>query len=132
MIVVRKAGEPEEKPKKVARGRAGGETSAVVDLDDANFGAEVLESSLPVLVDFTASWCGPCQTFEPVLEQFARETQGRCKVARLDVDRGPRTSDTYGIKSVPTLIVVRGGQVVTRRAGPMSPGVLRELLARAR
>jgi len=120
-----------EKPQPKKQGRVGGESSAVIHLDDTSFRREVLESDRPVLVDFTASWCGPCQALAPVLEQLATETVGRYKVAKIDVDEGPKTAEAYGVRSVPTLLVVKGGQVVSRRVGVASTSTLRALLERA-
>lgn len=84
---------------------------AVVEVDDKNFAAEVLQSAVPVLLDFSAEWCGPCKRLWPVVEAIAREYDGRLKVAHLDVDKAQSTAVTYGILSVPTILFFKGGQV---------------------
>ncbi len=84
---------------------------AVVEVDDKNFAAEVLQSSVPVLLDFSAEWCGPCKRLWPVVEALAKEYDGRLKVAHLDVDKAQTTAVTYGILSVPTILFFKGGQV---------------------
>lgn len=85
--------------------------SAVVEVDDKNFAAEVLQSSIPVLLDFSAEWCGPCKRLWPIVEAIALEFGARLKVAHLDVDKAQTTAVTYGILSVPTVLFFKGGQV---------------------
>ena len=85
--------------------------SAVVDVDDKNFDAEVLKSQLPVLLDFSAEWCGPCKRLEPVVRAIAAEYGGRLKVARLDIDRAQAIAVKYGIMSVPTVLFFKEGKV---------------------
>jgi thioredoxin 1 len=85
--------------------------SAVIEVDDANFESEVLNSPLPVLVDFSAEWCGPCKRLEPVVRDIAGEYEGRIKVARLDIDRAQATAVRYGIMSVPTVLFIKEGRV---------------------
>lgn len=88
-----------------------------VILTDANFEEEVLKSDLPVLVDFYAEWCGPCKMLEPVIEELAKEYTGKIKVASLNVDENNATSAKYGVMSIPTLLFVKGGQVVSTLVG---------------
>jgi len=88
-----------------------------VEVNDANFQTEVLQSDKPVLVDFWAVWCGPCKMIAPILEEMAKEYNGKLKVAKLDVDSNPKTAMQYGIRSIPTLLVVKGGQVVEQIVG---------------
>jgi len=83
-----------------------------VKLNDTNFEDEVLKSNLPVLVDFWAPWCGPCSMVAPVVEEIAKEYEGRLKVCKLNVDEGPKTASKYGIMSVPTLIIFKDGKTV--------------------
>ncbi|WP_405728282.1 thioredoxin [Streptomyces sp. NBC_01537] len=84
---------------------------------DETFAEEVLKAGLPVLVEFTADWCGPCRQIEPVLEEVAREEEGRLKVVQLDVDTNPGTQSAYGVLSMPTLMVFRDGEPVKSMVG---------------
>lgn len=102
----------------------------VIELSDAEFEREVLSSNTPVLVDFYATWCGPCKMLAPVVEQLAQEYAGRVKFAKLDVDNGPGTAAKYGITGVPTLLLFRGGQVVETIVGLTSPRNLKAALDR--
>ncbi len=88
-----------------------------VPVTDKAFAAEVLEADIPVLVDFWATWCGPCRAIAPVLEQIAEENDRHLKVAKLDVDENPRTAAEYGVRSIPTLILFKNGQPVARLVG---------------
>jgi thioredoxin 1 len=84
---------------------------------DATFDAEVLKSTVPVLVDFWAVWCGPCKTIAPVVEELAAEYDGKLKVAKLDVDGNPDTSMKFAIRSIPTLMLFKDGRVVEQIIG---------------
>ena len=92
----------------------------VVVLTDQKFQAEVLDSSTPVLVDFSAKWCGPCKALAPVIEQLADDYSGRVKVAKLDIDNNRQSAGQYGIQSVPTMIIFQNGQPVKKLVG-LSP-----------
>ena len=85
--------------------------SQVHDADDTNFDAQVTRSEQPVLVDFSATWCGPCKKLEPLVVQIADEYRGRLKVVRVDVDRAPLTAAKFAVMSVPTLLFFSGGQI---------------------
>ncbi len=84
---------------------------------DTNFKQEVLDSDVPVLVDFWASWCSPCKMIAPIVEELAGEYEGRVKVAKVDVDANPVTPGMFGIMSIPTLMVFRDGKAAERIVG---------------
>ena len=84
---------------------------------DQNFEQEVLKSDLPVLVDFFAVWCGPCQMMAPVIEEIAKEQEGKIKVGKIIADENPQTAEKYSIMSIPTLILFKDGQVVKTLQG---------------
>jgi len=89
-------------------------------VDDSNFQGEVLQSDKPVLVDFWAIWCGPCKMIAPTIEELAKEYDGKLKVTKMDVDANPKTAMQYGIRSIPTLLIFKGGQVVEQIVGAVS------------
>ena len=89
----------------------------VLAFNDQNFEAEVLKSDVPVLVDFTATWCGPCRALAPIVEKVADEFQGKVKVGKLDIDDSPGISAKYGIRSVPTVLVFEGGAKKAQHVG---------------
>lgn len=89
----------------------------ITEVSDANFEAEVLKSSLPVLVDFWAPWCGPCKAIAPVVEELAAEYDGKLKVAKLNVDNNPGTASRYGVRGIPTLLILKGGAVKEQIVG---------------
>jgi thioredoxin 1 len=89
----------------------------VKTVTDQNFQTEVVNSTEPVLIDFTATWCGPCKQIAPFIDQIAGEFNGRLKVAKLDIDQSPNTPATLGIRGVPTIIVFKGGKEVARQVG---------------
>ena len=89
----------------------------VAEINDTNFDNEVLQSSQPVLVDFWAPWCGPCRQIAPLVEQLAGENEGSAKIVKLNVDDAPRAAQSYGVSSIPTLMVFKNGEVVDRFVG---------------
>lgn len=88
-----------------------------VIITDKNFEEEVLQSKIPVLVDFWAAWCGPCQMLSPTIEEIAKEYEGKVKVVKVDVDTNQITAQKYNILSIPTVILLKGGQPVTQVVG---------------
>lgn len=104
-------------------------TEGVSVITDATFAEEVLEAELPVLVEFTASWCPPCRMIAPVLAEIAREEAHRLKVVELDVDQNPGTTAAYGVLSMPTLMVFRAGEPVRSMVGARPKRRLLEELA---
>jgi len=97
---------------------------------DDSFAAEVLQSSQPVLVDFYADWCGPCQTLAPHIEALANEHKD-IKVVKMNIDENPMTPTQYGIRSIPTLIVFKGGQAAATKMGSMPKSQLEAWVAEA-
>ena len=91
----------------------------VKEVTDANFEAEVLKSELPTLVDFWAIWCGPCKQVSPTVEALANDYKGRLKVAKMDVDHHQMVPQQYRITSIPTLLIFKGGRVVSQLVGAM-------------
>jgi thioredoxin 1 len=91
-----------------------------IEVTDSNFETEVLKSDKPVLIDFWAVWCGPCKMIAPTVEEIAREYDGKLKVCKLDVDSNPQTAMKYGIRSIPTLLIVKDGQVAEQMVGALS------------
>ena len=87
---------------------------------DATFAAEVERSPLPVLVDMWAPWCGPCRTVAPVIEELARELAGRVRIAKLNIDENPDTAQRFKVSSIPTLLVLKGGEEIERIVGVQS------------
>jgi len=90
---------------------------AAIELTDANFQTEVIQSEVPVLVDFWAAWCGPCRAIAPIVSELATEYEGKAKVGKVDVDTNPQTAMNYGIRSIPTLLFFVGGEVRDQMIG---------------
>ena len=95
---------------------------------DANFEDEVLNSDQPVLVDFWATWCGPCRTIAPMIEKLAADYEGRAKIVKLDVDNNPQTAMKYGIRSIPSLLFFKDGRPVDQMVGVVPERVLADKL----
>ncbi len=90
---------------------------AALEVTDDSFASEVLNSELPVLVDFWAEWCGPCKMVSPIVEELSNEYNGKVKVTKLDVDSNPQTATNYGIRGIPTLLMFKDGAAVDQIVG---------------
>jgi thioredoxin 1 len=100
----------------------------ITEVTDATFETNVISSKLPVLVDFWAPWCGPCKMIAPVLEKLATEYQSKVKIAKVNVDDSPETATSYGVSAIPTLLLIKDGQVKEQLVGFQSEPQLRKLL----
>ena len=100
----------------------------VIEVNDETFDREVLSSTVPVLVDFGATWCAPCRALHPIVERLAAEQAGRIKVVTLDTDDSPRTAQRYGVRAVPTVLVFRNGEKTASHLGVTSKERLLALL----
>ena len=103
-------------------------TSAIQRVTDETFEAEVLKSETPVLVDYWAEWCGPCKSIAPMLDEVAKEYEGRLKVAKLNVDESQLTPAKFGIRGIPTLMLFKNGNVEAARVGALSKSQLTAFL----
>ena len=103
----------------------------VVELTETSFQPEVLESTTPVLVDFWAPWCGPCRRVAPLVDQLAQEYAGRAKFVKIDVDQSQQLAGSYGIHSIPTLMLFKNGEVVDRFVGIPPISKIQEALNQA-
>jgi len=92
---------------------------------DASFDADVLKSDTPVVVDFWAEWCGPCKAIAPVLEELNTEFAGKLKIVKVNVDEAPDLAQQFGIRSIPTLLVFKGGTIAGQMVGAMPKGTLK-------
>lgn len=103
----------------------------LIHVTDAEFESQVLKADKPVLVDFWASWCGPCLAIAPVIEELAGEYDGKVMVAKMDVDKSPATPGRYGIRAIPTLILFKDGQVVEQITGAVGKAVIESAIKKA-
>lgn len=104
----------------------------VAEFTDSNFQGEVLQSGEPVLVDFWAPWCGPCRMIAPVVEELARENEGSFKVGKVNIDDNPSVAMNYGVNSIPTLMIFKGGDVVERFVGVQPKSRLQQAIDAAK
>ena len=103
----------------------------VESVNDLNFDQEVINSDTPVLVDFSATWCGPCKQIAPFVEQLSAEYAGKVKVRMVDIDESPGTAAKYGVRGVPTLKVFKNGEVVAEQVGAAPKAKIQALIERA-
>ncbi|MCV2403701.1 thioredoxin TrxA [Marinomonas sp. C2222] len=102
-----------------------------IQITDAQFAEEVLNSDVPVVVDFWAPWCGPCKMIAPILEDIAEEFAGKVKVVKLNVDENTETAPKFNVRGIPTLLVVKGGEVVGTKVGALSKSQLVDFIESA-
>lgn len=105
--------------------------SGLLHVNDKNFTAEVLSPDLPVLVDFWATWCGPCRSISPIIEELAKEFSGRVKVTKLNVDENPATPGQYGVRGIPTLILFKDGKILDQIVGSVPKARLKAMIEKA-
>ena len=103
----------------------------VMEFDDQNFDSDVLEAGMPVLVDFWAVWCGPCKAIAPIVEEVANDYSGKVRVGKIDVDSNNRVAMRYGIRSIPTLLLFSGGEVVDQVIGNVGKESIESMLSKA-
>lgn len=103
-------------------------TKHAIELTDSNFEKLALNSELPVMVDFWAEWCGPCRMIGPSIEEIAKEYEGKAVVGKVNVDTNPQVAMKYGIRSIPTVLILKNGEVVNRAIGAMPKTALEEKL----
>ena len=103
----------------------------VIPVNDLNFDNEVLEAGVPVLVDFSATWCQPCRAIAPFVDQLAGEFEGRVKVTTVDIDESPATAQKYRIRGVPTLLMIKDGKVVGQQVGAVPKAKIQALMENA-
>ena len=102
----------------------------IVEADDESFGPVVEESTIPILVDLWAPWCGPCRMVSPALEELARRYAGSIKLVKVNVDASPRLSERFGVQAIPTMLIMKGRDILARQTGAAPEPVLRDWLAK--
>ena len=99
-------------------------SNEIIHLSDETFKKEVLESTIPVLVDYWAEWCGPCKMIAPILDELISEYNGKIKIAKLNIDENPQTPIKYGVRGIPTLMIFKSGNVESTKVGALSKSQL--------
>ena len=110
--------------------RAKKENSMANQITDGSFDQEVLESKIPVLIDFWAPWCGPCRAMGPVIDELSEEYDGQVKIVKMNVDENSATPGKYGIRAIPTLILFKDGEVVDQSTGAVSKSSIKEMITK--
>ncbi len=105
--------------------------SSLTHVTDKNFDAEVLKAAIPVLVDFWATWCGPCRSISPLVEELANEFTGRVKVTKCNVDENPSTPSQYGVRGIPTIILFKDGKILDQIVGAVPKARLKSMIEKA-
>ena len=103
----------------------------ITHVNDAGFEQEVLKSETPVLLDFWAEWCGPCKSIGPALDELATEYAGRLRIVKVNIDENQQTPRNYGVRGIPTLMVIKNGKVEATQIGAVSKGQLAQMIDRA-
>jgi thioredoxin 1 len=103
----------------------------ISDVTDATFESEVLKSETPVLVDFWAEWCAPCRAISPIVKEIAADNGDKLKVVKINIDESPQTPGTYGVRSIPTILMFKDGQVVSQLVGARPKGDFQEMVDNA-
>ena len=103
----------------------------ITHVSDAAFEQEVLQSDTPVLLDFWAEWCGPCKAIAPVLDDLAKQYEGKLRVVKLNIDQNQQTPRTYGVRGIPTLMMFKGGKVEATQIGAVGKGQLTQMIEKA-
>jgi len=101
-----------------------------IQVTDGNFDQEVLQSPVPVLVDFWAPWCGPCRAMGPIIDELATELEGKVKICKMNVDENSASPSRFGIRAIPTLILFKGGEVVEQSTGAVSKSSIKDMIAK--
>ncbi len=108
-----------------------GNDTSLLHVNDKNFTSEVLQSGIPVLVDFWATWCGPCRAISPIVEELAKEYSGRVKITKLNVDENPATPAQYGVRGIPALLLFKDGMILDQIIGSVPKPRLKALIEKA-
>lgn len=106
-------------------------SDAIIEVSDSNFESEVVNSDVPVLVDFWAPWCGPCRAIAPIVEEISSSYEGKIKVGKMNVDENQATTMKFGIRSIPTIIMFKGGEAVDQIIGAVPKGEIEKVVEKS-